>query len=132
MSPAMSRQISHSVLALLKLAPIGRGSGINDPRPAVTRDALLLRAGANRLRELVAPLERPAGIDDYPAVVALDVWPDRRIQRPAPGAFDDVERALRIRPRAHSPHHLVEVRHVDVLVHHDHDPAQVGPRPAHG
>src|SRR5579884_192793 len=107
MSPAMSRQISHRVLARLKLAPTGSGSGIQDPAPALARDALLLRAGADGRRELVAPLERPAGVDDDAAVVALQVGPDGRVERTAPRPVDDVERALRIGARADRPHDLV-------------------------
>src|SRR5438270_6597047 len=57
---------------------------------------------------------------------------NRRIQRPAPGPFDDVERALRIRARADCPHNLVEIGDVDILVDDDDDPAEIGTRATHG
>src|SRR3989442_1401835 len=55
----------------------------------------------------------------------------RWVERARPRAMDDVERALGVRPREKRPHDVVEVGHVHVVVHHDHDAAEVGAHAAH-
>ena len=91
--------------------------------PLLPRLALGLGVRADRGREFVPPLPRPRGVDDHARVVALGIRRDGWVERAGPGAVDDVERALGVRTGHHGPHHVVEIRDVDVLVYHDDDPA---------
>ncbi len=54
---------------------------------------------------------------------------DRRVQRPAPGAADYADVALRVDPGQHCPEHVVDAVDVDVGVDHHHHAAGVGRRP---
>src|SRR2546426_2336394 len=82
-------------------------------------------------RELVAPFPRAGRIDHKPRVEALLPRRNDGIQRPAPGSLDEVVVLLRLGPRAHRPDHVVEIRHVNVLIYHDDQAAQIGAGVAH-
>src|SRR6266851_2965709 len=100
------------------------------------RDAALFRRRQIHLRELVAPMPGPTGVDDRPAVgvVAdrLALGLDARIERSRPGIADDVDRARRIRAREERPDELLKIGHVDVVVDHDHIAPAIGADMAHG
>ena len=72
---------------------------------------LLLRGRGVDLRELVAPVERPAGVDDGAAVgeiaYRLALGLDARIERRRPGLADDLDRGRGVRTREQRPHHLL-------------------------
>src|SRR5439155_5931032 len=89
------------------------------------------RARCIHWRKVGAPLEGPGGVDDGPRAVALAILRDPRVERSAPCALDDVDRFDRIRARAHRPDDVVQVHHVDIVVHHDHIAAEIRTR-VHG
>src|SRR5579864_2415747 len=97
--------------------------------------ALVRRRGIDR-GEFVAPVPRPAGVDDGAAigVIAhrLAFRLDARIQWRRPGIADDVDRGCRIGPRDQCPDHLLEIRDVDIVVDHDRVAAAIGSDVAHG
>src|SRR4051812_2806812 len=66
----------------------------DEPAPALASDLLLFGGQVAHGRELLLPLERAARVDDESRVEALLVRMDRRIQRAAPGALDEVDRPL--------------------------------------
>src|SRR6266404_7587725 len=78
-------------------------------------------------RKVLEHFERPAGVDDG-ARVPGHAFGKTRIERPAPGAAQDVDVLGRVAARAHRPQHLVEVRRVDVVVDDHHEAAEVGAR----
>src|SRR5579864_8089207 len=96
--------------------------------------ALVRRRGIDR-GEFVAPVPRPAGVDDGAAirVIAhrLAFRLDARIQWRRPGIADDVDRGCRIGPRDQCPDHLLEIRDVDIVVDHDRVAAAIGSDVAH-
>src|SRR5271166_1110927 len=105
------------------------------PEP-VLRQATLLWCRHVHPWEFLAPMPGPAGIDDGAAVgvVAdrLAFGLDARVQRSRPGIADDVDRGCRIGAREHRPDELLQVRHIDVLVDHDHIAPAIGADMAHG
>src|SRR6266511_4771720 len=62
-----------------------------------------LGAGARHDREILQPLERPAGVD-HGARVGRARLIKERIKRSAPGASDELDVLDRIAARAHRPH----------------------------
>src|SRR5437016_8197350 len=89
--------------------------------------AAQLVRGLYHRREILEHLEGPAGVDDR-ARVPGDALRQTRIERPAPGAAQDVDVLGRVAARAHRPEDLVEVRRVDVVVDDHHEAAEVGAR----
>src|SRR3954452_13024708 len=85
------------------------------------RGGLLLERRHVDLRELIAPVKRPTGVNDGAAVGKIPDRPalrlDARIERGRPRAADDVDGRRRIGAREQSPHHLLEVGHVNIVVH---------------
>src|SRR5579872_206533 len=100
---------------------------LENPAPPLASNALLLGRRADRRRELIFPFPRSGRVDDEPTVEAFFAWFDGGIERTAPRAVDDVEAALGVGPRANRPHHLVQVRDVDVFVDHHRNPSEIRP-----
>src|SRR5260370_28530664 len=77
------------------------------------RDAAFFRRGHVDLRELVAPMPWPAGVDDRAAVgmVAdrLALGLEARIERRRPAVADDVDRGRRVPAREHGPDQSVHI-----------------------
>src|SRR5262245_66017542 len=94
-----------------KLVPAG--SVLEQVPELLLRDAALLRRGHVDARELVAPVPRPAGVDDRPAVgeVAgrLALRPDARIERGRPGVAGGVHRGRGVRAGERGPDTLRRV-----------------------
>src|SRR5438045_201531 len=80
-----------------------------------------LHLGAWRVHrwKVRAPLEWPGRVDDRARAVALAVLRYARVERSAPRSLDDVDGVDWIRTRAHRPHDVVQVHHVDVVVDDD-------------
>ena len=57
-------------------------------------------------------------------------WRNDGIERPAPCPTDDIHGRSGVRTGANGPDNLVEVRHINILVDHNHVPAQIGARVA--
>src|ERR1700694_5641965 len=106
---------------------------IPEPLPRQPRG---LRRGSVDLGEFVAPVPRPAGVDDRPAVgevalglaLRLDAW----IERGAPGIVDDVDGGGGIGTRQHRPDQLLQVGYVDVVIGYDDVATRIGAGMAHG
>src|SRR4030081_735331 len=105
-------------------------TALQDPAPPLARNPLLFGRRSDRGRKLLLPLPWTRRVDDEAAVKTLLAGLNRRIERSAPRAMDDVQAALGIRARAHGPHDLVQVGDVDVLVDDDGDAAEIGARTA--
>src|SRR5580700_6541277 len=92
----------------------------------------LVRRQRRRLRKFFAPRKRPAGIDDRFGVrgdaALLVVRRNARIEGRAPGVAHDVDAFGRLAARRDCPHHVGEVRWIDVVVDHDDDARHVAVR----
>src|SRR5712692_8114555 len=84
--------------------------------PLVQHAVLQLPAHPSGLRETIAPLVGAGRVDYRARVDAPLVRMDRRVERTAPAAADDVDVALRVDARTHGPQHVLRVGDVDVVV----------------
>src|SRR3990172_1806416 len=78
-----------------------------------------LHAGGHHLGEAVLPLVGPGGVDGHSGEgwIAFALRHDHGVQGAAGEAPQKLDVPLRVHTGAHGPQHLVQVRHVDVLIH---------------
>ena len=81
---------------------------------------LQLWAGGGHLGKCLPPIKRDARIDDHPVIqLALIFRVSHRIKPGAPAAPDNLNILRRGAAGHDRPHHPVQVRNIDIIIHHN-------------